>query len=193
MRIKVGVTDAWFDDEERPLNIPLRIFARCIFVALFGVSMAVASSISFSVPELNPTIAPGEFMQFNGTIVNATGVDLSETELFFNAVGFDPSVLLFTQLLGTILDNAVPSAIQTGPLPLFDIGLTTTALAGSSYPLTITLEDVNGNVSDRLNIVVAAGSQNGSPIPEPRESAALLFSIIAVAIGIVGSRRTRLQ
>lgn len=114
---------------------------------------------------------------FSGQITNQTGVDLSSTDLFLNFSGFDPiAVSSITQVLGSF---TLPDTITSPIEQLFAVQMSTSAASGS-YPIDVSLQDINNNLSNSITVnVVVSGSAS---VPEPGGVTFILIAGLAAAV-----------
>jgi len=134
-------------------------------IALVSVSVLL-QTISSARADLTLTLTsnsvnahPGDLVTFSGTITNTTGVTLNATDLFLNFSGVDPTALPdVTQLLGSP-NFVLPNNTFSSTVNLFTVHVSPTALP-ATYGLSITLEDINNNLSEVVtaNITVTSGS-----------------------------------
>jgi hypothetical protein len=118
----------------------------------------------------------GATVVFMGTITNTTGVTLNATDIFLNFSGFDPNVTTPEQILGTP-DFVLPNNSFSAVVDLFSVLIAPTALPGV-YPLTVALQDINGNFSNNISVNV---NLNGSvPVPEPSSILLIVFGMAGV-------------
>jgi hypothetical protein len=154
-----------------------------LILVLFPLTAAFPSTLSFSLPETFANIEPGETQTFYGTITNFSAADLKGSEISFQAFGLNPFLLTFTQLVGKSGDDVdIPNSQTTGVLPLFSIGLIPSALPGDEFALDVTMQDINGNLSNDLSLNLVAGVYS---TPEPQAiqlcaSALVLFIVFLV-------------
>lgn len=162
----------------------LQMLLRVCFTALL-LQLAIPASAGL-ILDISPNSLPanaGDLLTFSGRITNTTGVTLNATDMFLNFGGFDPVALTnITQLLGTP-DFTLPNNTFSQIVPLFSIDVGLGASAGI-YPLAVSLQDINDNISNTVDVTVDVGG--ASAVPEP---ASLLLVGIGSLILVASNRR----
>jgi hypothetical protein len=150
-------------------------FGLAVWIALTPC-VASPQSLSFSVSQTSLDIPLHDTGVFTGTITNHTGVSLQATDLFFNFSGFDPAAIVVDQALGnpdfTLTDGATSPSVD-----LFRVRFGSGAAAGQFYPINVSLQDINDNVSDTLTVRVR-------PTVVPGPSAFWLFGMGMTGIAL---------
>ena len=142
---------------------------------------AQAQGLYFS--PLSPfEVAPGDFT-FAGTVTNDTGAALRSTDLFFDFTAFDPSSLYVNQLLG-VTDFTIADGTTCAVTDLFDASLSA-GVAAQDYPVTVQLQDVNGDVTDAVTVTVRATAA----VPEPATPVLLSAGCVCMLPLALRSRR----
>jgi len=160
-----------------------------IFVCLLlAPKAASADPLTLTINPSSLTAPVGGTVSFIGTITNDTGLVLNATDLFINFSSFDPTIITATQLLGDpdfILANGGTSAVVN----LFSVTLSPLAVPGSSYSITLFLQDPNNNLSNNVTVVVTAAP---TAVPEPA-TLLLLGTGLAATAALRRKRRNTLQ
>jgi hypothetical protein len=149
-------------------------------ICLLALASPVHAELVLSIDQPNQIASPGSTVDFTGTITNNTGFDMFATDLLVISGGYDPSVLSFTQLLGTP-NFSIPNGSTTPDVSLFDVnvGLTATA-SGSPYLADILVQDdIGPDLSNDITIAIY--------VPEPG-SMPLLLTSLALLIGFFNRR-----
>lgn len=134
----------------------LRRFMACALAALLFAGTAAAAPLAFSIVEPDRVVEPNTVEVFRGTLTNGTGADLGTSGLFFDFFNaFDPAQLSFTQLLGTP-DLALPDGSTSGIVDLFSVEIGSITAADAPYFADVTLQSVNGDISDTATIQLSA-------------------------------------
>jgi len=153
----------------------------CLVVAAF--QRPAAAQLSLTVDQLAPSITAGDTFDFTGVITNQTGGPLASTDLFFNFYNFDPSTLDPEQVLGTTNFSLPNNTFSTDTL-LFTVTVAPGSVA-ATQPLALTLEDVNGDVSNEADLSIDVKSATTTNVTEPGPlvllTAGLLIMLIAHA------------
>ena len=137
----------------------MSILKRSVTLALAALLIggtAKAAPLAFSVLEPQRIVQPNTVEVFRGTLTNGTGADLSTGSLFFDFFNiFDPAQLSFTQLLGApdvpLLDGSTSDTVD-----LFSVEFGSITIATSPYFADVTLQSVNGDISDTAAIQISA-------------------------------------
>lgn len=174
------------------MNTPVRwiafstgIIAVC--VALLGAANAAkADGISFTVSNTSLTTTSGGTVTFDGTVTNDSGGDLHASDFFFNFFGFDPaSVMPPVQDLGVSADFLIRSGTTSTIVALFDVTLETVPM-GSSFPISVLLEDSNNDLSAVETVTVSVPGAVVTPEP-----ASLL--LLGMSLGGIFAARGKLN
>lgn len=153
---------------------------------LFGG--AAQAQLTLSVDQLSPAALPGGTLDFSGVITNQTGSALSSTDFFFNFFNYDPSDLTPVQILG-MTDFTLPNNTFSADTALFSLAVSP-GIAAGPQPLGVTLEDVNGDISNEVDI--NAGVGNVAPAPEiDPSSAGTALTLLLGLMAVLGRRRTQ--
>jgi hypothetical protein len=157
----------------------------CVSLLLLAFTSPVrslADSLTVNVANSSVNAGAGETVTFVGTVSNATGANLSASDLFFDFFGFDPN-LIVNQLLGTS-DFLIPDGTTTVTVDLFNVTLPNN-LGGSVFPVNFVLQDAFGNSS-------AVGSVAVSPIAASEPSTESLIVCASIAgLCILFGRRSK--
>jgi len=168
-------------------------FSKCswmlfaVFV-LLPASSALADDISFTVSDTTLTTTSGGTVTFEGTVTNDSGGDLNASDFFFNFFGYDPTSVNPIQDLGVSTDFLIPNGSTSATVDLFDVTLGAVP-SGSSFPIEVQLEDINGDLSAVETVTVdvesaagGGGSSGGSgPVPAPEPG-----SFVLLCAGLLG-------
>lgn len=157
---------------------------------LLLIAGTMVSGVSFATPLewsiTNPTesAAPGDTVTFTGVITNRTGQALESTDLFLDFLTFDFNVLTPNQELG-IVPFTLPDFTFSADVALFNVYVNPLA-ATSISGLQVLLQDVNGNLTDTINVTIAINGVTND-VPEP--SIAALFTLGCIVFLVAFHRR----
>ena len=146
------------------------------------VPAAQADSISFTPASSALTTTSGGTVTFDGTVTNNSGADLNASDFFLNFFGFDGASVTPNQDLGLGPDFSIPNGTTSASVALFDV-LVGAVAPGSSFPIDVQLEDINGDLGAIETVTVSVPAP--PPVPEP--SSLLLF--VAGVVGLLAARR----
>lgn len=156
---------------------PSRVAVLLILIACAFGGRAAHAQLTLLVDQLNPSAAAGDTLNFTGVITNQTGLSLSSTDFFFNFFNYDPDSLTPQQVLGTT-PFTLPNNTFSANTALFSIVVSPGVLT-SSQSLGVTLEDVNGDISNEVNIS-ANVTAKVVPVSEPGPLLLLAGGLIAI-------------
>jgi hypothetical protein len=130
-------------------TIPVLAFTLCNLL----LPVAAKAGLILSINPISLSASAGGTVTFMGAITNDTGAALSATDLFLNFNGFDPTNLpALSQLLGSP-DFSLPDSTTSAVVDLFLVQVAPTAAAGP-YPIDVSVEDVNNNLSNDVTVTV---------------------------------------
>jgi hypothetical protein len=155
-------------------------------IALSGT--AFADSITVNLTNLSMSTVPGGSVTFDGSITNDTGFSLSSADLFFNFFNFDPGSISPTQLLGSV-DFTIGNGATSGVIDLFSVMVADGVPLGSTFPMDLTLEDINNDASGP--ITVETGTGHGTVTPEPGTLSLCLMGATLLTRSIARARQRR--
>jgi len=137
----------------------MSILKRSVTLALAALLMgatAKAAPLTFSIIQPERIVQPNSVEVFRGAVTNGTGADLSTSSLFFDFFNiFDPAQLSFTQLLGTP-DLPLLDGSTSGTMDFFSVDIGSITIADPPYFADVTLQSVNGDISDTAAIQISA-------------------------------------
>ncbi|WP_173051696.1 PEP-CTERM sorting domain-containing protein [Candidatus Nitrotoga sp. AM1P] len=153
-----------------------------VLILIAGTAVSVASyatPLEWSIT--NPTVsaAPGDTVIFMGVITNRTGHILESTDLFLDFLAFDFNVLSPNQVLGTI-PFTLPDFTFSANVALFNVDVNLLAASGIRE-LQVLLQDMNGNLTDTINVTVAVNGVT-SNVPEPSTTALFTLGFIILLV-----------
>ncbi|MGA7411668.1 MAG: hypothetical protein WBW33_14405, partial [Bryobacteraceae bacterium] len=152
-----------------------------ITLGLFSPNEAMADAIGLSLSQSSLALGPGETVIVDGAITNDTGGPLdAAADLFFNFYSFDPALLTPVQLVG-ITDFTLTNGATSLAVDLFSLTASPTLLKGESSPITVALEDVNGDLSAAYPVVVTVEGE-AATVPENSSFALLLAAVLLFAL-----------
>lgn len=160
----------------------LRVLLLIAGIMVSGVSFA--TPLEWSITNPTESAAPGDTVTFTGVITNRTGQALESTDLFLDFLTFDFNVLTPNQELD-IVPFIIPDFTFSADVALFNVYVNPLA-ATSISGLQVLLQDVNGNLTDTINVTIAINGVTND-VPEP--TIAALFILGCIVFLVVFHRR----
>jgi hypothetical protein len=120
----------------------------------FNSETVQAQSISFHAE--TPQQSSLNSVTIQGTLTNNTGNDLNATDLFFNFFAYDPIAIVSIDQLSGSPDFLLPKGTTSARTGLFNVNFSSNAVPGQAYSLNVSLQDINGNISDIIALNVTA-------------------------------------
>jgi hypothetical protein len=155
------------------------IWALSLGVAGRASAGPISSPLTLSIDSTSISGAAGGTVLFTGTVTNQTGTDLNATDLFLNFSGFDPlSLESITQLLGSP-DFTLSNMATSSSVDLFIVQIAQGTLPGS-YPLDVSLQDINNNMSN--GVLVSVNVASSTATAEPQVMSLLASGMVLVII-----------
>jgi len=155
-------------------------------IALSGT--AFADSITLNLTSLSMSTVPGGSVTFDGSISNNTGFSLSSADLFLNFFNFDPGSINPTQLLGSV-DFTIDNGATSGVVDLFSVMVADGVPLGSTFPMDLTLEDINDDTSASITVETTTGHE--TVVPEPGTLSLCLMGATLLTRSIARTRQRR--
>jgi hypothetical protein len=158
------------------------------YLVATGFQNQAAAQLSLSIDQLTPSITAGNTLDFTGVITNQTGGPLASTDMFFSFFNFDPATLNPEQVLGTTNFSLPNNTFSTDTL-LFSVAVAPGA-STATEPLAVTLEDVNGDVSNEVDLSINVKSTTSTSVPEPPPLSLFVAGLLVVSIAHARRRKS---